>query len=105
MEGKKVSAVVPVVVAASAPSPSRIVSNTSSTAARNIVPGTPQLLKETDTLAISEFADLFGFPASAVLAAVEMNRRAIKQAYYSIPELALRWRMSRAGVYNVLRET
>ena len=61
-------------------------------------------LKETDSLTISEFADLFGFPASAVVEAVERNRQAIRKPYYSIPELAARWCMSRASVYNVLRE-
>lgn len=67
------------------------------------IPG-HESLKESDRLTISEFADLFGFPAAAVLEAVERNRHAIKKPYYSIPDLATRWCMSRASVYNVLRE-
>lgn len=65
----------------------------------------PAPLKETDSLKISEFADLFGFPASAVLAAVERQRRSFTQPFYSIPELARRWRCSRATVYAVLHES
>jgi predicted DNA-binding protein YlxM (UPF0122 family) len=61
-------------------------------------------LKETDSLTISEFADLFGFPASAIVEAVERNRQAIRKPYYSIPDLAARWCMSRASVYKILRE-
>lgn len=61
--------------------------------------------EETDSLTISEFADLFGFSASAVLAAVERNRTAIRKEFYTIPDLARRWNCSRATVYNVLRES
>jgi hypothetical protein len=64
----------------------------------------PKSLKESDSLTISEFADLFGFPASAVVEAVERNRQAITKPFYSIPDLASRWRMSRASVYKVLRD-
>ena len=60
--------------------------------------------KESDRLTIAEFADIFGFPALALLIALERNRSAIKKPFYSIPDLAARWCMSRAGVYNVLRE-
>ena len=45
-------------------------------------------IRETDRLTISEFADLFGFPASAVISAIEKNRGAIKKPFYTIPELA-----------------
>jgi hypothetical protein len=73
------------------------------------VPPTAQFptaaLKETDSLTISEFADLFGFPASAVIAAVARQRRSYNKAFYSIPELAKRWECSRAKVYEVLRES
>jgi len=61
--------------------------------------------KVTDSLSVSEFADLFGFPASAVVAAIEHHRAALKKPFYSIPELARRWNCSRATVYNVLRES
>ncbi len=65
-------------------------------------PFSPTPLKETDSLKISEFADLFGFPAVAVIQAVERQRRSYTQPYYSIPDLAQRWRCSRATVYAVL---
>jgi hypothetical protein len=73
------------------------------------VPASPAIapvpLQETDSLTISEFADLFGFPASAVLAAVERQRNTINKPFYSIPDLALRWRCSRATVYATIAES
>lgn len=63
------------------------------------------MLKETDSFTVAEFADLFGFPASAVLAAIENNRKAIKKPFYSIPDLAARWDCSRATVYSVFKES
>jgi hypothetical protein len=65
----------------------------------------PTPLKATDSLKIFEFADLFGFPASAVLTAIERQRRTINKPYYSIPDLKWRWNCSRATVYAVLRES
>src|SRR5258706_16182525 len=62
-------------------------------------------IKASDCISISELADVFGLPASALASAVERNRRAIKKPFYSIPELAKRWNCSRATVYNVLRES
>ena len=73
--------------------------------APNSASGTSPTLKETDSLTISEFADLFGFPASAVLAAVARQRRSYNKPFYSIPDLATRWECSRAKVYEVLRES
>jgi predicted DNA-binding protein YlxM (UPF0122 family) len=61
-------------------------------------------IKVTDNLSVSEFADLFGFPASAVVAAIEHHRSTLKKPFYSIPDLARRWNCSRATVYHVLRE-
>jgi predicted DNA-binding protein YlxM (UPF0122 family) len=58
-----------------------------------------------DKFSISELADIFGFPVSALVEAINRNRRAIKKPFYSIPELAKRWNCSRATVYNVLRES
>jgi hypothetical protein len=63
------------------------------------------VLKETDSLTINEFADLFGFPASAVIAAVAHQRRSCNKTFYSISDLAARWDCSRAKVYEVLRES
>ena len=69
------------------------------------VPTVPGRIKATDNLTVSEFADLFGFPASAVVAAIERNRAAIKKPFYTIPDLARRWNCSRATVYHILRES
>ena len=64
----------------------------------------PQVTAESDQLTIAQFADLFGFPPAAVLEAVQRNQRVINKPFDSIPDLASRWCMSRASVYNVLRE-
>jgi hypothetical protein len=58
-----------------------------------------------DSLKIQDFADLFGFPASAVIQAVEAQRyrTARSQAYYSIRDLAARWECSKPAVYASLR--
>jgi hypothetical protein len=61
-------------------------------------------LDKSDSLTIADFAEVFGLPASAILIAIDRNRRNFNKPFYSIPELAERWHMSRAGVYNVLRE-
>ena len=64
------------------------------------VPATPS-----DSLSIQEFSSLFGFPMSAVLAAVETQRQraSARQAFFTIPQLSERWLVSRAQVYAVLR--
>jgi hypothetical protein len=64
----------------------------------------PAPVKLTDSLTIAEYADLFGFPAAAVAAAVERQRGALNKPFYSIPDLAKRWLCSRATVYEVLRQ-
>jgi len=58
----------------------------------------------TDSLSISEFASLFGFPEEAVRAAVatQRQRQAGSQVYFTIPQLAERWNCSRAQVYALL---
>ena len=58
-----------------------------------------------DHFSIEEFAGLFGFPAEAILVAMERNRSAINKPFYSIPDLARRWCCSRATVYTILRES
>jgi predicted DNA-binding protein YlxM (UPF0122 family) len=65
----------------------------------------PKALTPQDTLSISEFADLFGFTPSAMLAAIEHQRGSYTKPFYSIEELADRWICSRATVYAVLKET
>ncbi len=56
------------------------------------------------SLKISEYADLFGFPAEAVLAAVQSQSRKTLKPFYSVTELAARWSMTRQGADHVLRE-
>jgi predicted DNA-binding protein YlxM (UPF0122 family) len=58
-----------------------------------------------DALSLQELADLFGFPVSALIEAVNRNRQTVNKPFYSIPELAKRWNCSRATVYNILRES
>jgi predicted DNA-binding protein YlxM (UPF0122 family) len=58
-----------------------------------------------DKLSIAELADIFGFPVSALIEAINRNRRSVNKPFYSIPDLAARWNCSRATVYNVLRES
>jgi len=58
-----------------------------------------------DKLSIAELADIFSFPVSALVEAVNRNRQAIKKPFYSLPDLAARWNCSRATVYNILRES
>jgi hypothetical protein len=64
-----------------------------------------QSLKETDSFTISQFADLFGFPAPALLAFLERQRRNFTKPFYTIQDLADRWDCSRATVYAVLEES
>jgi hypothetical protein len=58
----------------------------------------------TDSLSISEFAQLFGFPEEAVRSAVatQRTRGAGSQAYFTISQLGDRWNCSRAQVYAIL---
>ena len=62
-------------------------------------------IKETDSLTIAEYAEIFGFTPAALIDAIFRNRGAIKKEFYSITELAERWGVSRSTVYNVLRES
>jgi hypothetical protein len=64
----------------------------------------PQPLKATDQLTVAEFADLLGFPLDSVLTVLERNRQAIRQPFYSIAQLSIRWQCSRNTVSAVLRD-
>jgi hypothetical protein len=66
---------------------------------------TTDVLTENDSLTIAEFSSLLGLPASAIIEAIRRNRTAIKKAYYTISDLALRWSCSRALVYTVIAES
>ena len=52
-------------------------------------------------LTVDEIATLFGIPVNAVRE--RLARRTVAQEYFSIPDLAKRWRCSRGTVYNRLR--
>jgi predicted DNA-binding protein YlxM (UPF0122 family) len=56
-----------------------------------------------DKLAVSEIAALFGVPESSVRQRIA--QRTMNQDFYSIAELAHRWRCSRGTVYNRLRKS
>jgi len=53
------------------------------------------------TLSVDEIASLFGIPIAVVRE--RLARRSTPQEYFSIPDLAKRWRCSRGTVYNRLR--
>ena len=54
---------------------------------------------------IAEFADMLGFPVTALRAIISKNRSGLKKPFYNIAQLAERWVISRAQVYNILRES
>ena len=56
-----------------------------------------------DTLTISQIAILFGVPESSVRGRIAQGT--VRQEYFSIGELATRWRCSRGTVYNRLRSS
>jgi hypothetical protein len=53
------------------------------------------------TLTVDEIASLFGIPVNAVRE--KLAHRSAPQEYFSISDLAKRWRCSRGTVYNRLR--
>jgi hypothetical protein len=55
----------------------------------------------TNALTVDEIASLFGLPVNTVRE--RLARRTLPQEYFSIPDLAKRWRCSRGTVYNRLR--
>jgi hypothetical protein len=54
-------------------------------------------------VSVSEVASLFGYSEDDVLQMIERHSRPTRQEFFSIGELARRWRCSRATVYNRLR--
>ena len=54
---------------------------------------------------VAEFADMIGFPVGTLYAIIEKNRSSLKKSFYNISQLAERWEVSRAQVYNILRES
>jgi hypothetical protein len=54
-------------------------------------------------LSVAEFADLFGFPPSAVISAIARKSVALNRPFYSVQALAERWDCSPGTVYNILK--
>jgi hypothetical protein len=52
---------------------------------------------------VSEVASLLGVSQETVLEMLQRKPPLVRQEFYSIGELALRWRCSRGTVYNRLR--
>ena|SRR5580704_1076349 len=57
-------------------------------------------LKPTDSVTVQELANLFHIPVEAVITAIETQRR--NKPFYSIRDLAARWRCSKSSVYNIV---
>jgi hypothetical protein len=57
----------------------------------------------TKFIPVSEVASLFGYSEDTLLAMLDRRCR-VQQEFYSIAELAARWRCSRATIYNRLRQ-
>jgi len=62
-------------------------------------------LTENSSLTVADFSSLFGFAPEAIIEAIRRNRTSLKKAFYTIPDLALRWNCSRGTVYNILAES
>lgn len=60
-------------------------------------------LKPTDSLTVQEFADIFGFTAKALIAAIEKQRMRLPKPFYSFKDLAARWCCTQQNIHNVLR--
>jgi predicted DNA-binding protein YlxM (UPF0122 family) len=58
-----------------------------------------------DKFSVAELAELFGFPVSALVEAINRNSQSLRKPFYSISDIAARWDCSRATVLNVLRES
>jgi hypothetical protein len=52
---------------------------------------------------VSEVASLFGYSVDVVLEMIDRHSAPARQEFFSIGELARRWRCSRGTVYNRLR--
>jgi len=64
-----------------------------------------KLVTSSDKFSVAEVADIFGFPVSAFIAAINHNIQSLHKPFYSISDLAARWVCSRATVLNILRES
>jgi hypothetical protein len=64
-----------------------------------------RILAMQERFTIAEFVDMLGFPVAALHAIIGKNRAAIRKPFYNITQLAERWGVSRAQVYNILRES
>jgi hypothetical protein len=55
-------------------------------------------------LSVSEVASLFGYTDNVILEMLDQRNAPLRQDFFSIQDLAARWRCSRATVYNRLRQ-
>src|ERR1700730_15229463 len=61
-------------------------------------------MQPAERFTVAEFAEMLGLPVEALKVIIAKNRTANKRPFYNISQLAERWNVSRAQVYNVLRE-
>jgi hypothetical protein len=54
-------------------------------------------------ISVAEVASLFGYSEDVVLKILDRHSEPLRQEFFSIGELARRWRCSRGTVYNRLR--
>jgi hypothetical protein len=57
----------------------------------------------TKLISVSEVASLFGYSEDVVLQMIDRHSKSTRQEFFSIAELAIRWRCSRGTIYNRLR--
>jgi predicted DNA-binding protein YlxM (UPF0122 family) len=62
-------------------------------------------VSSSDRISVTELATLFGFSVSALVEAINRNRKILNKPFYSVSDLAARWDCSRATVLNILRES
>jgi DNA-binding phage protein len=65
---------------------------------------TTSRFRPSEKFTVAEFAEMLGLPVEAVKVIIAKNRTAIRRSFYNISQLAERWGVSRAQVYNILRE-
>jgi predicted DNA-binding protein YlxM (UPF0122 family) len=62
-------------------------------------------VSSSDRISVTELATLFGFSVSALVEAINRNRKILNKPFYSVSDLAARWNCSRTTVLNILRES
>jgi predicted DNA-binding protein YlxM (UPF0122 family) len=62
-------------------------------------------VSSSDRISVTELATLFGFSVSALVEAINRNRKILNKPFYSVSDIATPWDCSRATVLNILRES